>query len=537
MRSRSVALALAATLAAARVGIAQTVPDSQAAGLLEDGRAYWAKKQYKQALDNFNTIVSSFADTDVVDNALLEIGRYYVEVEPNLERAREAFDQVAKRHPQSDGAPGAYYYLGLLGLNAATTPVELDDAIAQFKRLQRLYPRSEWVPRALYATGLAHRKAGRLADAVEAHRRVSLEHPGSDVTPAAQYQIGLSLALLGEPVQAMEEFQQVRNRFPESEWAAEALSRITALYRLYGAGKAVYVRDAAYTAGVGAGDILKDVRAILMTPARTLWIASDKTKSVVPFGADGKRGAGVPAEDVRAILMTPARTLWIASDKTKSVVPFGADGKRGAGVSAEDLRSLSLTPRGDLLVAAHMAVRIGPRDVKNFAIPGDKPGLMKPLDKITAAVMTPGGSLLVADGDKGRVYRYDAQDRYVGTYPDAKQREVTRMTLDGEGGIVLLDRDQKTVGVFDEAGKPLRSVGPRGAGFELKKPADVAVDSFRNLYVADEELGILVFSPSGQLLASVPISEDMKRPKALSLDFDGSILVYDERAEKVLRYR
>ena len=498
MRSRSVALALAATLAAARVGIAQTVPDSQAAGLLEDGRAYWAKKQYKQALDNFNTIVSSFADTDVVDNALLEIGRYYVEVEPNLERAREAFDQVAKRHPQSDGAPGAYYYLGLLGLNAATTPVELDDAIAQFKRLQRLYPRSEWVPRALYATGLAHRKAGRLADAVEAHRRVSLEHPGSDVTPAAQYQIGLSLALLGEPVQAMEEFQQVRNRFPESEWAAEALSRITALYRLYGAGKAVYVRDAAYTAGAGAGDILKDVRAILMTPARTLWIASDKTKSVVPFGADGKRGAGVPAED---------------------------------------LRSLSLTPRGDLLVAAHMAVRIGPRDVKNFAIPGDKPGLMKPLDKITAAVMTPGGSLLVADGDKGRVYRYDAQDRYVGTYPDAKQREVTRMTLDGEGGIVLLDRDQKTVGVFDEAGKPLRSVGPRGAGFELKKPADVAVDSFRNLYVADEELGILVFSPSGQLLASVPISEDMKRPKALSLDFDGSILVYDERAEKVLRYR
>ena len=498
MRSRSVALALAATLAAARVGIAQTVPDSQAAGLLEDGRAYWAKKQYKQALDNFNTIVTSFANTDVVDNALLEIGRYYVEVEPNLERAREAFDQVAKRHPQSDGAPGAYYYLGLLGLNAATTPVELDDAIAQFKRLQRLYPRSEWVPRALYATGLAHRKAGRLADAVEAHRRVSLEHPGSDVTPAAQYQIGLSLALLGEPVQAMEEFQQVRNRFPESEWAAEALSRITALYRLYGAGKAVYVRDAAYTAGVGAGDILKDVRAILMTPARTLWIASDKTKSVVPFGADGKRGAGV---------------------------------------SAEDLRSLSLTPRGDLLVAAHMAVRIGPRDVKNFAIPGDKPGLMKPLDKITAAVMTPGGSLLVADGDKGRVYRYDAQDRYVGTYPDAKQREVTRMTLDGEGGIVLLDRDQKTVGVFDEAGKPLRSVGPRGAGFELKKPADVAVDSFRNLYVADEELGILVFSPSGQLLASVPISEDMKRPKALSLDFDGSILVYDERAEKVLRYR
>jgi TolA-binding protein len=489
------AIALATVLSMARTGLAQTPPDTQASGLLEDGRAYWAKHQYKQALDNFNTIVTSFGNTESGDNALLEIGRYYVEVEPNLDKAREAFDQVAKRYPQSDGAPGAYYYLGLLALNAASTPAEMDDAVAQFKRLQRLYPRSEWVPRALYASGLAHRKAGRLLDAVEAERRVSLEHPGSDITPAAQFQIGHCLALLGEPVQAMEEFQQVRNRFPQSEWATQALNRITALYRLHGAGKAVFTRDPAYS--VGMGDVLKDVRAILMTPSRTLWIASDKVKSAVPFEADGKRNAGL---------------------------------------SGEDLRSLSLTPRGDVVLSARTAIRIGARDVKTFAIPSDKPGIMKPLEKIAAAIVTPGSSLLVADDDKARVYRYDALDRYVGPYPDTKEREVTRMTLDGEGGIVLLDRGQKVIGVFDEAGKPIRSVGPRGAGFELRKPADVVVDPFRNLYVADEELGVFVFSPAGQLLASVT-GEDLKRPKAITLDADGSILVYDERAEKVLRFR
>ena len=47
----------------------------------------------------------------------------------------------------------------------------------------------------------------------------------------------------------MEEFQQVRNRFPESEWAALALERITALYRLYGAGKPTFALDAAYAVG------------------------------------------------------------------------------------------------------------------------------------------------------------------------------------------------------------------------------------------------------------------------------------------------
>jgi TolA-binding protein len=495
MQLRPLAVALVAVVASARVVVPENTPDTQAAGLLEDGRAYWAKKQYKQALDNFNTIVTSFGTTDSADNALLEIGRYYMEIEPNLDKAREAFDQVAKRYPQSDGAPGAYYYLGLLALNAASTTAELDDAIAQFKRLQRLYPRSEWVPRALHAAGLAHRKAGRLQDAIESDRRVSLEHPTSDVTPAAQFQIGLCLALLGEPVQAMEEFQQVRNRFPESEWAALALNRITGLYRLYGGGKPVFARDASYA--VGGGDVLKDVRAILMTPSRTLWIASDKVKSALPFDADGKRGAGF---------------------------------------SGEDLRSLSLSPRGDIVVVARTAVRVGPRDVKTFAVPGDKPGIMRTVDKVNAALVTPGGSLLVADDDKKHVYRYDAQDRYVGTYPDAKERQITRMTMDGEGGIVLLDRDAKIVGVFDEAGKSLRTIGPKGQGFELKKPADVAVDAFRNIYVADEELGVLVFSSAGQLLATVT-GEDLKRPKALTLDVDGGILVYDERAEKVLRFR
>jgi TolA-binding protein len=484
-----------ALLAVPRVATSQGSPETQARALLEDGRAYWNKKQYKQALENFNTIVTGFSQTDSVDNALLEIGRYYLEVEANNDKARDSFDQVVKRYPQSDGAPGAYYYLGMIGFAGAKTPAELDDAIAQFKRLQRLYPRSEWVPRALHATGLAHRKAGRLQDAIEAERRVALEHPTSDVTPAAQFQIGLCYALLGEPLQAMEELQQVRNRFPESEWAPLALDRVTALYRLHGGAKAVFVRDSAYA--VAAGDGLKDVRAILMTPSRTLWIASEKVKSALSFEADGRKGTSL---------------------------------------SVEDVRSLSRSPKGDILVAARVAVRIGPKDIKTFAIPSDKPGMMKSLDKIAAAVVTAGGSLLVSDDDKNRVYRYDAESQYVGTFPDAKERQVTRMTVDSEGGIVLLDRDAKVVSVFDEAGKPLRSVGPKGPGFEFKKPADVAIDPFRNLYVADEEGGVFVFSPAGQLL-TVITGEDLKRPKSLTLDTDGSILVYDERGEKVLRYK
>ena len=91
---------------------AQNSPEDQARGLLEDGRTYRKDGKLKQALDNFQTIVSGFPNTSFMDDALLEIGRYHLEVDHDVAKARDAFEQVTKRFPQSDGAPGAYYYLG-----------------------------------------------------------------------------------------------------------------------------------------------------------------------------------------------------------------------------------------------------------------------------------------------------------------------------------------------------------------------------------------------------------------------------------------
>ncbi|HVR69473.1 MAG TPA: tetratricopeptide repeat protein [Vicinamibacteria bacterium] len=474
---------------------AQTSPDDQARRLLEDGRTYRKEGKAKQALDNFNTIVTGFPDTDSVDDALLEIGRYHVEVEGDSARAREAFEHVAQRYPQSDGAPGAYYYLGRLTLQGAPTTAALEDAMAQFARVQRLYPRSAWVPQALYGTAMVHRRAGRLAEAADAGRRVALEYPNSDAAPGAHFQVGEALALLGEPRPAMEEFQRIRNRFPASEWAPRALDRITALYRLYGGPKPAFTLDGSYA--VAAGDVGKDVRALLMTPARTLWVASEKVKAAVPFGADGKIGASRPAMDPR---------------------------------------SLALTPDGELVVAAKLAVRLGPRNIKSFTLPTENPAQKDPLDRIEAAVLTPGGSILVADGKRKRVYRFDGQDKYLGPFPDDREREISRMTLDGEGGIVLLDRDRRTVSVVDEGGRVLRTQALRGAGFDLRKPSDVAVDPFLNLYVADEDGGVHIFAPAGHLLGTITGGE-LRKPVAITLDPAGAVLVYDDRAQKVLRYR
>jgi outer membrane protein assembly factor BamD (BamD/ComL family) len=473
---------------------AQESQDEQARRLLEDGRTYRAQGKQKQALDNFNIVVSSFPATDSVGQALLEIGRYRMEVEGDAEKARAAFEQVTKQYARSDAAPGAYYSLGLLTLQRATTPAEIDDALAQFARVETLYPRSPWVPRALQASATAHRRAGRYGEAGDLNRRVSLEYPASDAAAPAQFEIGRALALQGQARQAMEEFQQVRNRFPQSEWAQPALERITALYRLFGAARPAFAPDSSFTAG--SGDLLKDVKALAAAS-----------------------GGG----------------LWIASGKTKSAVLVDASGKVAGSVVAEEPRALSLTPAGELVLASSTAVRLGPKDIRSFSMPPEKPGAApKPLDKILAAAITPGGVVLVSDEDREKVFRFDAKGQLLGTFPpnDAAKRKVTRILVDAEGGILTLDREEKAIRVWDETGKPLRSLGPAG----LKKPVDVAVDPFRNLYVADEELGVLVFDPQGKPLATLA-SPDLRRPRALTLDASGAVLVYDDRAERVLRFR
>ena len=82
------AVLVAGILLIAAGASAQNSPDEQARRLLEDGRTYRSQGKLKQALDNFNTIVTGFPNTDSVDDALLEIGRYHLEVEGNVDKAR-----------------------------------------------------------------------------------------------------------------------------------------------------------------------------------------------------------------------------------------------------------------------------------------------------------------------------------------------------------------------------------------------------------------------------------------------------------------
>ena len=490
-------LLLLALVALAPPAAAQETPDEQARRLLEDGRAYRAQGKPKQALDNFNIVVSSFPSTDSVGQALLEIGRYRMEVEGDAEKARAAFEQVTKQYARSDAAPGAYYNLGLLTLQRATTAAEIDDALAQFARVETLYPRSPWVPRSL--AGLGPRpppgrplrggrrpqpaRLARVPRLRRGRRRPVRDRPGPRPPgPAAPRDGGVPAGPQPLPAEPL-------GRSPRSSARPPSIAS--------SAGRSPSSRRTRRSPS-RAGDVLKDVRALAVAPGGTLWIASDKSRSAVPFDASGKAGPSLTAEDPRALSLDP--------------------GRRGG-------------PR-----RARRGARRGRRTSGRFTTPPEKAG--RGAEARGQDPRRRGHARRVASSCPTRSARRScATTRRASTSApsrakDAAKRKVTRIVVDGEGGIVTLDREEKAVRVWDETGRLLRAVGPAG----LKRPVDVAVDAFRNLYVADEELGVLVFNPQGQPLATIA-SPELQRPRALALDATGAVLVYDDRAERVLRYR
>ncbi len=476
------------------LAFAQPRPDDQASRLLEDGRADLQNGRARQGLDALQTIVTGFPTSPFADDALFEIGRYAEDVERNLSKARDIYDQIAKKYPQSDSAPGAYLQMGRIAFATASSREAIDDALANFQRVIRLYPESPFVPHALVTSVAVFRRAGRFDSAIDSARRAVLDHPASDVAPEAQFELGQSLVMAGDALTGIEEFQRVRTLYPSSGAAVRALNAITALYRIYGNERPVFLKDAA--SPFPAGDVLKDVRSLAVTPDGVTWIASNKTKSAVSFDRSFKLGASLPADDPQ---------------------------------------TLAISPQGEVVFAARLAVKMGTGGALAFSAPSEKPGVMENIDRIGAATIMVSGDTLVADTRRKRVLRFKGTT-FVSVFPDGAEREVIKLLTTPRGDVVMLRKDDKSVEVLDGNGRLITTIGPRGPGFEWKKPVDVTSDAFSNLYVADEDQGIFMFSGKGDLMTTFGAS-DVKKSRAIAIDLTGAALVYDDRAETIVRFK
>jgi len=170
-----------------------------------------------------------------------------------------------------------------------------------------------------------------------------------------------------------------------------------------------------------------------------------------------------------------------------------------------------------------------------FAIPSDKPGEMDQVDRIGAATVLVSGDVLVSDLKRKRVLRFKG-NTFSSFFPDRSEREVIKMVTTVKGEVIMLRKDDRSLEIVDDGGRPVSRIPSRGAGYEWKKPVDLALDAFSNLYVVDEDQGIFVLSPRGELMTTFGAAE-IKKSRAIAIDLTGAALVYDDRTETIVRFK
>jgi len=166
----------------------------------------------------------------------LEYALGFYQAKEYKEAMRE-FRKLLKHYPRAREAPEAQYYIG----RTLEDMGELFEAFKEYQLVIDKYPFSERSPQVVqneYNIGLVllegQEGRGMLKDTfawdkydvIEVFRTVIKNAPYGDLAPIAQYKIGLYLMEKGLYPEARDELEKVINDYPESEWVKAAKYQI-----------------------------------------------------------------------------------------------------------------------------------------------------------------------------------------------------------------------------------------------------------------------------------------------------------------------
>jgi TolA-binding protein len=465
----------------------------------ESGLEFMRAGKYAEALKDLETVVDGYPASSVADDALLAIARYRLDVQRNPELAQSTAESVLKRFPASDSVPMAYVVAGQAVVARGYTAVNVEAALASFDRVERLFPGAAAVAPALVAAGDTLRRLGRCPEALDRFDRVTLAYPRSSWALAARVSSAACLALSGRPLDALQQVQRVVVTAPSSAEAQQARRLGTIVYRLY-----------------------------VRPPAQ----------SPYGFAGDAIAGPAGKLKDVSALAFGPEAALFVASKG--GIVALDRKGTTVRSVSAVEPRALFVDPQGRV-VAAQKALLVqdatpAPQLV-TLTVPRG-PGPAKVLGDISAVAVLTSGERLVADRGERGVFKFDNAGKYLGTLAPIR---ASRIALGPVEQIALLDRDTKSVAIYDRAGQSLARIASKGTSYELTNPADLAFDVLGHLYVLDGTQ-VAVFGPDGRLVALFTGGDRtsqgaLRGGTAMALDQAARLYIYDDRAERVQIYQ
>ncbi len=396
--------------------------------LFESGMAFKVNQNYEQALREFNLLVQQYPESDFADNALLEIGRYHLQV-GETDQALAVFQQVVNAYGRSDSADNAHLYIGRVQFQRG----ELDAAYTTFFHIKGAFPQS-------------------------------------DVLDESFYNLARISSLRGHHEKALYFLSLIYTRFSESDIFDDAL--LQAAYCYYQIGKA---EEALKMTGV-------------ITEGPRMPAAQNMTRDLLRFFLNRKYRVAKPyfQMDSPALLeAAPGDMLYVSADR-ESFIQLVSPGKNRRQNTAGEVQALYDSPVNGLYFSTgDQLFLLQDRTPLRFVADGE------PLTEITSFFVDHFGRYWLYDKDNNVVYRYN-KDRSLDRKFVMGKVDFIKLRRDGNIFVVGDSRDLIEVRDMDGMVKKRMNQYPDvvDLGFDGLGNVYLLADRGRNLVVLRHDLSL-----------------------------------------------
>jgi TolA-binding protein len=465
-----------------------------------------------EALKGFQQIYDTYTEAPQAPDALYQAASYYyvtmdlsdlgTATRDQIQKAFPLFDRIRTRYGTSPRAPEALYKLGLLELEPDNPKASANAAYADFTSVANVYPGSPLVGPALFGAAMSEMRSGSYEAALQDFSTLLEQVPGFDDAPRAYLAYGYCQYRAGDFPRAMEEYQKLRDLFPGKPEAQTALERLTLLHRL----------------------------RLLPSTGRPVTYSQDAT-------FQGKLD-NLGLRTVSSLAVAPDGTLLVADDKQGQVIRVDPRGHPSKAISFPGAQSVARGRRDALLVAGDGNILIGG---KTLPLVRPDASSSRPIRDVPGLGVDRDGRIYVLDGKSDEVLLYGPALDFRAPVFRSAGGDLQDLKVGFDNQIYILDVRDKSINVVLD-GKAMPGFHLSDPPASISRPVAFTVDQLGDLYVCDADAGrVVVLDPTGKrVLATLGGDRGkggLSAPEKIEVDREGRILVYDRKADAILRYQ
>jgi TolA-binding protein len=450
----------------------------QAERLFSNAQTFMSAGKYKEAIADFESVIASFPDTPWAPKALLELGKYHLDVEGDTQTALSFFSRIQQGHAGSEEAPAAFFYRAQIIEATGNTPADLEAAVADLIRMANLYPDNDNMAGALFLLGKLNMRQGDFQRSLNYFQRLEFGFSNASYVPEALL-LSARIVYRDHGMQkAALILSRLQRKFPEAPQAAVATHLLRLMSRMEDANYRYQVDNSFFGATPKKFDTPSAV--VVANDQRIAVADSDAVRlGFVDRVTNGGTLAGRSVTDLTA----DGNTIFVVyetriSDGDGNVLFTNLSGN---GQSLGDILSMSRDPFGRIWVADDDV-----RDLYVFDRSGsfvqsmglNRPQLVRIFEDEVWALNYSEDAFTVIDA---RLQKTSA--------PIAGLEDIVDFRFDPLGYLYVLHDRGYALSIYKRSGQALKRMNLRGGSFPLKQATALAVDFSGSIYLADRRGG------------------------------------------------